>query len=108
MFIADVPQRHGGVPEQAAPLRAPDRRAPIPFAKPLVVERQQVGQRGPRRLDTVGTRPRAEIWPAGASIGAVPRADLLADVAAEDVLADQRSHVRLDRATVLDRQVRDA
>ena len=95
--IAAVAERHGGVAEKAAPLRAGHRRLPEARAEARLVEREQRGQVRRQRLGA----GRVACLP-------VPRARLLAEVAAEDPVAELRAQLHGERAPVLDGQVREA
>jgi hypothetical protein len=82
-------------------------------AEALVVQRQQRDQRGAGAGDGARAELQALIREAAAGAQAalgdvVDGADLLADVAAEDVVADQRTQLQRDGAAVLDGEVRDA
>ena len=93
-----------GIARQAAPFGTLDRRATERLAKTLVVELKDRLQVEPR------AEPWLELWPAtrAAARRRVVRTYLLANVAAENPLAELWPQVGADRPTVLDRQVGDA
>src|SRR5205814_10329690 len=85
---------------QSRAARAPQRGATEALAERRVVERQQrLGLRRVRRRERRLCRDGRL---------AVPRADVLADVAPESPLADQRTQRLVDVTAMLDREVRDA
>ena len=80
--VARVAERHRHVAQQPPPLRALHRAAPEALAEGLFVEAGEPGEVGRLRA-----RPRLEGGAAAVAPLPVPRAHVLADVAAEDVAA---------------------
>ena len=101
--VPRVAESHGHVAEQPPPLRATDRAAA-----------EALGEGGggePRKLREVGGEgpgPRLERGAAVPAAPPVPRAHVLADVAAEDVTAHPLARLLGDRTLHLDGQVADA
>ena len=94
-----VRQRSADAAEPGATHRArPQERAPAVVRDAAEVEQPGRSQRLPRLPRGVGARRRP----------AVPRTDVLADVAAEHLLANRRPPFLGDRALLLDRQIRQA
>src|SRR5262249_8607651 len=98
--IADVAQCDADVAQQPPPLGALDRAVAEALTKTLLVQREQGDQRRTRRLrrpwlELQSLAPDTELSGRAQSAldDRVHGADLLADVAAEDVIADQRSQL---------------
>jgi hypothetical protein len=95
--IAAVAQDDGGVAEQASPLRPGQGRAPEQFPKGLRTQPQPADQIGLAQL-----RPRLQVGIVAGGGLAVPGADLLADIAAEDPGSQAGTQVAGDRLAQLD------
>src|SRR2546426_6271729 len=96
---ATVAEHDRRVAGEAGPTGALERRAPEAFAELGVGHRyQRLGGRRRGRRRRLPRRGRVT----------VPRTDLLADVAAEEPVADRRVELVPDTPAVLDRQVGDA
>ena len=100
--IAAIAERHAHVPQESRSLRAPNRASREQFREPRIVERQKPLERPAFELAGVQARlarRRSET---------IPRADVLADVAAEDPFTDQGPQLAGDGAAKFDREVGDA
>src|SRR4029077_5695858 len=101
--IAAVAHRNRGISFQAAQFRTPDGGAAERFAE---VFRRHLGPPLQCRVDEVFARLK---FRGGAYRSfAVPRADVLADVAAEDVPAHAFAQFIRNRSTLFDAEIRDA
>src|SRR5262249_14711087 len=99
--LAAVGQDDRGVSQETGPPRPRDRRATEPRAKRLGIELEQCLERA-----EASRRPQRRLV---TRLGlAIPRADLLAHVTAEEPLSDLAGELVGDVAAMLDRQVRDA
>jgi hypothetical protein len=94
--VAAVAERDGRVAQQAAAPGAHDGAALESSAERRRVQRQDLGETWIEQIEV------RDIGRLG-----VPRADVLADVAAEDPVADQGAQFRWYRAAMLDGEVRD-
>src|SRR5438105_4281193 len=93
--VAMVAEGDGGVAEDPAPLRAKERRAFEAAAERRVVEREEIGERRGHVVVGGGT----EGFPSRRLRNGVPRAHVLADIAAEDPASDGAPQVARNRAT---------
>ena len=101
--VRPIAQRIGGLAKQTAPLGPQHGTAAEPLAKGGFVHAQQLGQ-----LDRIRIGPRLKGRLGGRRHAAIERANVLADVAAEDPRANRRALLGRNRLAKLDRQIGDA
>ena len=103
LALAAVAHGDGGVAAQARALGAADGRSAEGFPKFF---RGHFSEPGESRIDQA--RAGSEFGRSRGGSLAVPRANILADVAAEDVTAHARAEVLGNRPALLDREIRNA
>src|SRR5918995_5324277 len=101
---SDVAERDRCIASQPGPPRPHDGGASVELAECLARHLQEAMQRGVGVVHVAGEEGRVRLVRGRARIGA----DLLADVTAEDPVAEVRSQLARDRAALLDGLKRDA
>src|SRR5207253_9277771 len=97
--IGDVAQRDANIPQQPGAAGPPDGALAKPGPEGVLIERQELLESRPRfdgwaeRLDRLGIGK-------GRPCAGIDRTELLAEIAAENRVADQEPHIARDRSSM--------